>query len=64
MKRGRYNPYLLPPWLRKTRFYCKNIILPLSCFQFIRVIIVPTTLDVVLLLIFILLWYLLFTDII
>ena len=52
MKKGRYNPYLLPPWLRKTRFYCKSIIIPISCFQFIRVIFIPTTLDVILLLFF------------
>lgn len=62
MKKGRYNPYLLPPWLRKTRFYCKSIIIPISCFQFIRVIFIPTTLDVILLLFFLLILYLLFTD--
>lgn len=62
MKKNRYNPYLLPPWLRKTRFYCRNIIVPITCFQFIRVIIVPTTWDIIILLFFVLLCYLLITD--
>ncbi|AYC29767.1 hypothetical protein D3873_07620 [Paenisporosarcina cavernae] len=47
----RYNPHLLPPWLRKCRFYCKDICVPIFCFQFIRVIFIPTTLDVFLLII-------------
>ena len=44
MRKG-YNPYLLPPWLRKTRFYCKGIIIPIAIFQLIRLLIVPTTGD-------------------
>ncbi len=48
MRRG-YNPYLLPPWLRKTRFYCKNIILPITVFELIRTIFLPTTFDFLLL---------------
>ncbi|MGB5944622.1 hypothetical protein [Paenisporosarcina sp.] len=48
MRRG-YNPYLLPPWLRKTRFYCKNIILPITVFELIRTIFIPTTFDFLLL---------------
>ncbi|PIC98768.1 hypothetical protein CSV65_01700 [Sporosarcina sp. P31] len=44
MRRG-YNPYLLPPWLRKTRFYCKGCIIPLTVFQLIRLLLVPTTGD-------------------
>ncbi|MDW0109659.1 hypothetical protein QT716_06270 [Sporosarcina aquimarina] len=44
MRRG-YNPYLLPPWLRKCRFYGKMIIIPISCFQLIRLLIIPTTGD-------------------
>ncbi|MDN4607151.1 hypothetical protein P5G49_06600 [Sporosarcina sp. F6_3S_P_2] len=44
MRKG-YNPYLLPPWLRKTRFYCKHIIIPITVFQLIRLLIVPTTGD-------------------
>ncbi|MEK3934039.1 hypothetical protein MKY41_01860 [Sporosarcina sp. FSL W7-1349] len=48
MRKG-YNPYLLPPWLRKTRFYCKGIIIPICVFQLIRLLIVPTTGDFLLL---------------
>ncbi|MFS0689886.1 hypothetical protein [Sporosarcina sp. Marseille-Q4943] len=48
MRKG-YNPYLLPPWLRKTRFYCKGIIIPIAAFQLIRLLIVPTTGDFLLL---------------
>lgn len=48
MKR-KYNPYLLPPWLRKTRFYCKTIIIPITVFQLLRMLIVPTTGDFILL---------------
>ncbi|WP_075619963.1 hypothetical protein [Paenisporosarcina indica] len=48
MRRG-YNPYLLPPWLRMTRFYCKDIILPLTVFELIRTIFIPTTFDFLLL---------------
>lgn len=44
MRKG-YNPYLLPPWLRKARFYCKGIIIPIVVFQLIRLLIVPTTGD-------------------
>ncbi len=44
MRKG-YNPYLLPPWLRKTRCYCKCIIIPITVFQLIRLLIVPTTGD-------------------
>ncbi|MCM3316886.1 hypothetical protein M3603_09430 [Rummeliibacillus stabekisii] len=62
--RRRYNPYLLPPWLRRTRFYCKGIIIPFTCFQFVRIIIFPTTWDIIILLLFIGLWYLLHSDII
>ena len=44
MRKG-YNPYLLPPWLRKTRFYCQTIAIPIAAFQLIRLLIVPTTGD-------------------
>ena len=44
MRKG-YNPYLLPPWLRKNRFYCKAIIIPIAVFQLIRMLIVPTAGD-------------------
>jgi len=53
--RRRYNPFLLPPWLRTVRAVCKQLIIPFSIFQGIRTLIIPTTFDVVLLFIFILL---------
>ncbi|MEK4426410.1 hypothetical protein [Solibacillus sp. FSL K6-1523] len=61
MRKG-YNPYLLPPWLRKTRFFIKNCIIPITIFQAIRTIFVPTTGDIILLVLLIGLSYLLMTD--
>lgn len=63
MRRG-YNPYLLPPWLRKTRFYCKNIILPITVFELIRAIFIPTTFDFLLLFFLIAILFLFHKDII
>lgn len=63
MRKG-YNPYLLPPWLRKTRFYCKGIIIPIAIFQLIRLLIVPTTGDFLLLCLLGGLAFLLYKDII
>ncbi|WOV88711.1 hypothetical protein QWT69_06285 [Sporosarcina oncorhynchi] len=63
MRRG-YNPYLLPPWLRKTRFYCKGIIIPITVFQLIRLLIVPTTGDFLLLCVLVGLTFILYKDII
>lgn len=54
MKR-RYSPYMLPPWLRQIRAGCTQIIIPITIFQGIRTIFLPTTFDVILLAIFILL---------
>lgn len=48
MRKG-YNPYLLPPWLRKCRCYCKTIIIPITVFQLVRMLIVPTAGDFLLL---------------
>lgn len=62
MRRKNYNPYLLPPWLRKTRFYCKTIIIPITVFQGVRTFLIPTTGDLILLIILLLLTYLLTTD--
>lgn len=61
MRKG-YNPYLLPPWLRKIRFLLKHCILPLVIFQAIRTLFLPTTGDLILLVIMISLAYLLTTD--
>lgn len=61
MRKG-YNPYLLPKWLRKVRFYCKQCILPLIIFQGIRTIFLPTTGDIIVLLILCVIGYALFQD--
>jgi hypothetical protein len=58
----KYNPYSLPPWLRNTRNLCKQFIIPFSIFQGIRTILLPTTFDVLLLTLFILLAMALFFD--
>lgn len=44
MRKG-YNPYLLPPWLRKTRFFCKGCIIPIAVFQLLRLLLIPTAGD-------------------
>lgn len=62
--RRNYNPYLLPPWLRKTRFFIRGCIIPITIFQAIRTLFLPTTFDILLLIILILLSYVLITDII
>ncbi|MER1987159.1 MAG: hypothetical protein ABS949_05290 [Solibacillus sp.] len=61
MRKG-YNPYLLPPWLRKVRFFMKHCIIPLAIFQAIRTLFLPTTGDLILLAILLLFAYLLTTD--
>lgn len=62
MKRKSYNPWLLPPWLRKLRFYCKSIILPITVFQGLRTLFFPTTWDFLFLLFLAGLTWLLFND--
>ncbi|MCG7344991.1 hypothetical protein MHZ92_12665 [Sporosarcina sp. ACRSL] len=63
MRKG-YNPYLLPPWIRKTRFYCKGIIIPISVFQLIRLLLIPTAGDFILLCVLAGLAFCLYKDII
>jgi hypothetical protein len=60
--RKHYNPYLLPPWLRKTRFYCRTIIIPITVFQGCRTLFFPTTWDFIVLCVLGLIAYLLITD--
>jgi hypothetical protein len=55
MMRRRYNPYSLPPWLRYCRSVAAQFIIPLTIFQAIRTVFLPTTFDVMLLAILILL---------
>ncbi|MCY9547438.1 hypothetical protein [Lysinibacillus xylanilyticus] len=64
MRRRKYNPWHLPPWLRQFRFYCKTIIVPICVFQFVRVIIIPTSGDFIILLLLLLLCYLLLNEVI
>jgi hypothetical protein len=63
-RRKCYNPWLLPPWIRKVRFYAKHICIPITVFQAIHTLFVPTTGDVLLLFILALISWLLWTDII
>ena len=62
--RKNYNPYLLPPWLRKFRFFMKHCIIPITVFQGIRTLLIPTTGDLIVLIFLIIISYLLATDII
>lgn len=51
----RFNPYSWPPWLRQLRAICAQVIIPITVFQAIRTILLPTTFDVLLLAILVLL---------
>jgi len=51
----RFNPYSWPPWLRQLRAICAQVIIPITVFQAIRTILWPTTFDVILLAILVLL---------
>lgn len=53
--RRKYNPYMLPPWLKTIREIGRQFIIPITVFQGIRTLILPTFFDIVLLLIFLLL---------
>ncbi|MBB5324587.1 hypothetical protein HNQ34_001684 [Anoxybacillus tepidamans] len=51
----RFNPYSWPPWLRQLCAICAQVIIPITIFQAIRTILWPTTFDVILLAILVLL---------
>ena len=57
-----YNPYLLPPWLRKCRLFLKGCIIPITVFHCIRTIFWPTTADIIILLLLAFIAYLLWSD--
>ncbi|WP_132742725.1 hypothetical protein [Scopulibacillus darangshiensis] len=44
-----FNRHRMPPWLRRCRDGLEIIILPLSIFQLMRTLLLPTTFDVILL---------------
>ncbi|MFD1018928.1 hypothetical protein [Thalassobacillus hwangdonensis] len=48
--------YRLPPWCRQWLYIIEKALIPLCIFQVIRTLLFPTTLDVLLLGIFIGLW--------
>jgi hypothetical protein len=50
--RRKYNPYLLPPWLKTVRAVARQLVIPFTIFQGLRTLILPTTFDVILLLFF------------
>jgi hypothetical protein len=52
--RRRFNPYTLPPRLRTAREIARQLIIPFCIFQAIRTVFLPTTFDVILLLLFLL----------
>lgn len=53
MVRRKYNPYLLPSWLRTIREVARQLIIPFTIFQAIRTLLLPTTFDVILLMVFV-----------
>ncbi len=58
----RYNPYLLPPWLRYVRGVAEQLIIPFTIFQGIRTLLIPTTFDVILLGVFVLIAFAFYLD--
>ncbi|KIL44573.1 hypothetical protein KP78_35370 [Jeotgalibacillus soli] len=42
-------PKPLPPWWKKCRLVCSTLIVPFCIFQAVRLILLPTTFDVILL---------------
>ncbi|SFB16421.1 MULTISPECIES: hypothetical protein [unclassified Bacillus (in: firmicutes)] len=62
--RKKYNIYSLPPWLRTVRAVAAQFSIPFCIFQGIRTIFFPTTVDVLLLTIFVLVSLALYLEII
>ncbi|HEY4554573.1 MAG TPA: hypothetical protein VIG80_15375 [Bacillaceae bacterium] len=49
----KFNQYTFQRWVRNAKAICKQLIIPFSIFQAIRTFLFPTTLDVLLLTIFV-----------
>lgn len=52
-KKQYYRRLKYPPWLLNIRDTCAAFVLPLAIFQFIRTLLLPTPIDVILLLLLI-----------
>ncbi|GAA0326857.1 MULTISPECIES: hypothetical protein [Oceanobacillus] len=46
---SRFYRYRLPPWARKCIFVAETVCTPIMIFQLIRTLLIPTTLDILLL---------------
>ncbi|GAB2560699.1 hypothetical protein [Gracilibacillus alcaliphilus] len=46
---ARFYRYRLPPWAREWIFICERCILPIVIFQAVRTLLIPTTIDILLL---------------
>ncbi|XJZ26386.1 hypothetical protein ACF5W4_13445 [Bacillota bacterium Lsc_1132] len=60
----RFNRYALPPWIQSVKRVCGQFVIPFTIFQGIRTILLPTTFDVLLLTIFILIALALYFEVI
>jgi hypothetical protein len=63
MKR-KFNKYAMPSWVQNVKRVCGQFIIPICIFQGIRTILLPTTFDVLLLAILILIALGIFFDVI
>lgn len=46
---SRFYRYRLPPWARKCILIAENVATPIMIFQLIRTLLIPTTLDIIIL---------------
>lgn len=60
--RRNYNPFLLPKSIRRIRFYCRAIVLPITVFQGLHTLLFPTTWNMILFVLLLILTYLLHSD--
>ncbi|MDR4948763.1 hypothetical protein [Neobacillus cucumis] len=64
MKRNKFHKYKYSPWFITSRRIAGQFIVPFTIFQFIRTLFLPTVLDVLLLMIFLLIAISIYLDII